>query len=223
MNELFDISILAKGDDGIIEIVFFVVIILFGFIANVVTKFRKKQQEQEEEQRFAELQDTTKAVNNEDDEWDERMQEMHIREDLESISTPAPPVQVEKPQQKIATFGDFVKSARQQFMLQQDTHKPEPVPVQLKSTRIPQPPIPSSRPPKIIRHGTEGKSSRLTTPRDHNDVHRTVPCEGVSDSAYLPPSATAIHLDATAARKAIIYHEILSPPKALRENCEMWD
>ena len=99
------------------------------------------------------------------------------------------------------------------------------VPVQLQSTVMRRSDMPSSRPPKIVHNlaPARSKSSRLATPRDHSDVHRTVPSKGVSDPIYSQPSATAIHLDAAAARQAIIFHEIFSPPKALREQYELWD
>jgi hypothetical protein len=192
MNELLDISILAESENGTAEVIFVVVVALFGIIGSVVTNLKKKRQEQAEQERLAELRNEARAENEAgDDEWS-------VVE--EPFTVTPPPVRAEK-SQNIAAIRDFVESAQRRLVPDQEVHKPEPVPVPI--------PVPKHR--------------HLATPRDHNDVHRTVSCDGVSDTVYSQPPATAIHLDATAARQAIIFHEILSPPKALQENCELWD
>jgi hypothetical protein len=205
MNELFNMSILAESETGIVQILFFVVVIVGGFIINAVANARKKQQEQEEQERFAKLREEVDA--NKDDEWIEVDQPRPV---------PPPPPREEKSQPEVVSVGDFVKSEPIPVPI------PVPVPVHLKSTTASQPSRRSSRPPKIARRGSKGKS-RLATPRDHQDVHRTVPCDETADSIYKQQSGAAVRLDAATARQAIIFHEIFSPPKALRENCELWD
>jgi len=219
MSGLFDISILAESENGIIEIIFFVLIAAFGIIGTVVTNLRKKKQEQAEQQRLAELRDEAGTRNESDDAWTI----------VEQPPAVAPPVRAEKPE-KVMEIGDFVKSARRRLVPNQEVYRPEPVPVaipipvpvQLKSATTSRPQMPSSRPPKIVHHAAKGKPSRLATPRNHYDIHSTVPCAGVSGPVYSHPGTT-IRFDAAAARQAIIFHEIFSPPKALREQYELWD
>jgi len=138
MSGLFDISILAESENGIIEIIFFVLIAAFGIIGTVVTNLRKKKQEQAEQQRLAELRDEAGTRNESDDAWTI----------VEQPPAVAPPVRAEKPE-KVMEIGDFVKSARRRLVPNQEVYRPEPVPVaipipvpvQLKSATTSRPQI----------------------------------------------------------------------------------
>lgn len=46
---------------------------------------------------------------------------------------------------------------------------------------------------------------------------------GYSDAGVDQPRPNQVRLDAQALRQAILYHEILGPPKALRDNPDPWD
>ena len=224
MNELLDISILAEGESGIIEVVFFVVIAALGIIGSVVSSLKKKRDEQAEQQRLKELREKAKAEGeSKDDGW------MVVEQEQPPVPV-RPPVREETPQ-KVTAIGDFVKNARRRLVPEQKVHKPEPVPVPipipipvgLKSTVMTPPPMPSSPPPKIVHDRVAARSKpRYIAPRDPDAVQRNVIDAAVLGPVYSPPNA-AIQLDAAAARKAIIFHEILSPPKALREEYQLWD
>lgn len=93
-----------------------------------------------------------------------------------------------------------------------DRDRLELIPAAARPARIP-PVQPKSA--AVIHTTTKSMPDRPAAPRDHS--------AGASDLSQLRQRAGAIRLDTTTARKAIIFHEILSPPKALRENCELWD
>ena len=117
---------------------------------------------------------------------------------------------------------------------------------QLEAKEAPQTSSPPQQPPYEMPHASQSRRKPQAAPappimlepaRQHGlvDAGGALP-SAVRHDAYLrpvrermgaaarPPSAVRVDLsDPDALRQAVIYHELLSPPKALRRDPEQWD
>ncbi|MCK5114256.1 MAG: hypothetical protein KAR11_05790 [Phycisphaerae bacterium] len=213
MNELLNISILAEGGSGVVEVLFFVAVAVLGIVGSVVSSIKKKREEQQEQERLQALRDEAKLQNSEnEDDW------MVIEQ--EPIPVPPPPVRSQK-----AAISDFIKPERRRLVPDQPEHNPQPIPIPIpKPMQLQSSGMEKLRPPKVVHNRAAAKRgrSRLVAPREHSDVHRTVPCDGALEP-LTGAVKTTVQLNAAAARQAMIYHEIFSQPKALRDLHELWD
>ena len=201
--------ILAEGNglDGLLEFLPWLAILVIGFIIKMVTSAARQKQAREQKKRWEEI-DRERA------------------ESVRQAQRQAPQPQAEsapQPQQAPPSPAEQIAQALRRAMgiPDQPARAPEVQPAVLQPARAPaagqarrgrQPSGGRARP------GAERPATQLSEP----GVARIV--EEAPRPAPTRPGGISLGLtDADRARRAIIYHEVFSAPKALRTGEEMWD
>jgi len=116
-----------------------------------------------------------------------------------------------------------VEQARRQLEARQAPRAPQPAPQPAFQT----PQAPPAPPPLIVleparQHGLVEAEVALPSVVHHDAYRRSA--HGSMPSAARGPLAAMVDLSSPdALRQAVIYHELLSPPKALRRDPDPWD
>jgi len=127
---------------------------------------------------------------------------------------PTPPGQAAPPQQRPATEAErqsLVAAAMKSMGIEVPQRPPARPPAKAAGPKPP--PAPPKR--KQSRHSGEGIEEHVQEHLQMSETQRGAPAGA--------RRRTGLHLTPATARRAMIFHEILSPPKALRTAGEMWD
>ncbi len=218
---LAGIDILAAGDDGIVNVVILVVVVLLWAVGGLVQRAKQKQAEREARER-----------------GDRKSSQASPDE-----TQPAQRPQASRPQgpPKARSVQEIVQAMRQAARQRLRGPKDQPQ----AATPPPAPPAREPEPksqPLQQRHlapSAQGQQVRLETERlaqrlQREGADRTRRIGGgqlgrLSEQPEAAPVAAVdqernvVHLNAAEARRAIIYSEILGPPLALRRGQASWE
>jgi type IV secretory pathway VirB10-like protein len=224
-------AVLAETDwEDLVNVLFLVVVVLLSILGGLAKKWKERQLLQEEKRR---QQERSYGVSSQDgDEGDENdegwvevpppaeprrplrpaphpVQREPVEPDWDEESTPVPPpLAREATPRRTAeqALAEFVNKRRNR--LQQTAEKDASE--YLRARRAKQ------RRRQIVEDGHE-----------HQTLHAlgspTSGSGGYTDGGLDQPRPNEVRLDAQSLRQAILYHEILGPPKALRDNPDPWD
>ncbi len=195
--------ILAEGNglDGLLEFLPWLAILAIGFIIKMVTSAARQKQAREQKKRWEEI--------------DRERAEGMRQPQAESAPQPpqqAPPSPAEQIARTLRQAMGIPDQSAQAPGLQPAVLQPAKAPAAAQVRRGRQPSRGRAEP------GAERRATRLSEP----GLARTA--EEAPQPAPTRPVGISLHLtDADRARRAIIYHEVFSAPKALRKGEEMWD
>lgn len=234
IEPVYFISMLANDDGvgGIYQILFFVVIAAGSILSAVFKKNAEKRQQEQARQKAQEAKEIlarkarreegnppigTKAFSRSPS----VRETVSLRDFIQKRNTATPPPPpTPKPHPKVSMFATAPKPVQP---VEQGMVELTPIEHLSPDEMLIHPDLPSShheRKPKAAVADLVRKRRRTTASRiDRN----------LSEGYELPgPAGANIHTrvnlaDPATARAAIIFQEILSPPKALREGPEMWD
>ncbi|MBN1555591.1 MAG: hypothetical protein JXA11_12670 [Phycisphaerae bacterium] len=226
------ITILAEGDFGISEIVFFVLVV----IGSILSAYFKKAGEKRQQDKARQQAEEAKAI----------LARKAQREQVRRVE--APP--------KHASLGTLIKKrASLRDFIQQRTVPPSPptktnAPARSMFAAAPKPV--SAEEPRLVElepiehlpsgeewiHSSSGRRTNRNAGRKKSvgelirqpeDSGPSITEWEISDAiATTPHEQSTVHtrvnlLDPATARAAILFQEILSPPKALRDRAELWE
>ena len=199
MNWANDIVILAQdeGESGAWRFIFIAILVIMWIVSSVLKKASERKTQEQAQRRKNEL--PRQLSETQQEEQDEPDWEVVAPD--ESFEPASPPL------------------------------RPEPAPIQLQTIEEVSPPrLPSGQVQKRSLRDLVKKRGRTRIPDEgllsslEVDVGTLEPT-GIP-AAFLSARAAGTRLHLTnpeTAREAIIFHEIFSPPRALRDTPEMWD
>jgi FtsZ-interacting cell division protein ZipA len=191
-------GILADSDGDVVNIVVIILLVVLGLIGSVIKKAAKAKQDRQTEQRESARRDR------------EALQEA-LRQKTQSAQQGRQARTAEAKRQAAAPSAGRRAAA------------PPPVPLPKRTRRR-----------EGLGEGVDEEMAEFARHQQAEEAgrqHRLHAAEPVSAPAESQPTALtapmtgrpALRLQGPAVQQAIIYHEIFSPPKALRGESEMWD
>ena len=199
------VNILAAGEE-LFNVIVVLALVAISAIVGMVQKAKRKQQQ------------------------DRQAQQQHERRPPVDQDRQAPAARPQPPKRVPAEqLAEAMRQALGIEILPEEPRPPQPV-----AEAPPKPPRPQRPRRKLKRRraAPETPEQRLRSDElgELKDRHMAVGARGLLTPASMQPTAPGrrevITVDLSEiqqARRAILYHEIFSPPKALREGQEMWD
>jgi len=238
LDPLHSISMLAADDgaDTYIQLILFVVLAIGSILGAVFKKAGEKRQQEQAQRRAEEAKDI--------------LARRRQREQTQQISPPPRDVSFQGKMNKAASLRDFIRSHAESAPPPPPPRPsmfaaaPKPIPVVQEHRMVELAPIEHLPSEEELVHPvmpsewedrqtqTSKKSvADLIRKRPRPTPVPVAPAEPayVSDPRLTPePAESTIHtrvnlLDEKTARAAVVFHEILSPPLALRNASELWE
>jgi FtsZ-interacting cell division protein ZipA len=227
MNAWHDIPMLADGVGDVFEIVIFVVIALFWVLGAAFKKLQERKAVEEERRlveqgRNAQDADSDLFESTGDDEgW--QVVSSSPPEQVRQQQLSQPPPLPEEQQSKRQSIGQFVRSARKSLAEQFDTEPEQPSEEFVELQAVQQRQQQLRRKQRELEQQRRLVQKRTEQLKRQADEHRQAQPQAREETA---PRQSRYRIgldDARTARAAIIFHEVLSAPKALREEPELWE